>query len=107
MPSQTFDIVKIDVEGHELKVLEGGRQFFRNSADVVIVEIALMRDPCFMEQSLFKLFAFFDEAGFYFINLFDVHPTGRDDVMIAQFDCVFRSKRFARTTSNEGWAPPA
>jgi len=106
LPSQHFDIVKIDVEGHEINVLDGGTQFFRSSVDVVIVEVAMTRDPSIMDQSIFKLFAYFDEAGFSFVNLFDMHPTGRDDVMLAQFDCVFRSKRFAQTPSVRGPRPP-
>jgi len=94
LPSRRFDIVKIDVEGHEQKVLAGGAEFFRTSADVVIIEMALMRDQVPTEQGMFEIFRFFHEAGFYFVNLFDLHPSGRDDVMVAQFDCVFRSKRF-------------
>jgi FkbM family methyltransferase len=94
LPSRRFDIVKVDVEGHELKVLNGGEKFFRRSVDVVVIEIALMRDQVPTEQDMFKIFDFFDVAGFYFVNLFDLHRSSRDDVMVAQFDCVFRSKGF-------------
>jgi hypothetical protein len=62
-----------------------------------MIEMALMRDQVPIEQGLFKVFEFFDAAGFYFVNLFDLHRSTRDDVMVAQFDCVFRSKTFRAT----------
>ena len=39
LPSQKIDIMKIDVEGHEINVLKGGRNFISENVDVVIVEV--------------------------------------------------------------------
>lgn len=94
LSTKHFDIVKIDVEGHELKVLQGGEAFLQSSVTFLILELALMRDPSVTDQAIFKIFAFLDKAGFHLVNLMDVHHVDRTDVMIAQFDCVFRNKRF-------------
>ena len=94
LPTKHFDIVKIDVEGHELKVLQGGGAFFQSSVDFLILEMSMMRDPSVTDQNIFKIFSFLDKAGFCLVNLIDVHHVDRTDVMIAQFDCIFRNKRF-------------
>lgn len=94
LPTTHFDIVKIDVEGHELKVLWGGAAFFESSVDFLILEMAMMRDPSVTDQNIFKIFSFLDKLGFFLVNLIDVHHVDRTDVMIAQFDCIFRNKRF-------------
>jgi FkbM family methyltransferase len=91
-PSQKFDIVKIDVEGHELNVLRGGKKFFSNNVDVIIIEISLMRDPSWNEQAVFDIFAFLKDAGFRLVNVMDLYYAEDKAVQLAQMDCVFRHK---------------
>ena len=66
-----IDIVKIDVEGTELEVIEGGRETFKNKVDNVFVELSLLRrnreSPYCIE--ICKLLY---DLGFMLINLYDV-----------------------------------
>lgn len=91
-PNQKFDIVKIDVEGHELSVLQGGKNFFSSNVDVIIIEISLMRDPSWNEQAIFDIFAFLKDAGFRLVNVTDLYYAEDKAVQLAQMDCVFRHK---------------
>jgi FkbM family methyltransferase len=89
-PSKRIDIMKIDVEGHELEVLKGGFQFISNNVDIIIIEISLMRDHCWENQAIFEIFALLKSAGFRFLNAFDLHHTSDGSVVLVQMDCVFR-----------------
>jgi FkbM family methyltransferase len=66
-----IDIMKIDVEGVELEVIEGGRETFKNKVDNVFIELSFLRrdreSPYWVEicKSLYDL-------GFMLINLYDV-----------------------------------
>lgn len=90
-PRQKFDIVKIDVEGHELNVLRGGKKFFSNNVDVIIIEISLMRDQSWNEQAVFDIFAFLKETGFALVNVMDLYYAKDKAVQLIQMDCVFRN----------------
>lgn len=92
---QKIDVMKIDVEGHELNVLKGGMNFIRDRVDTIIIEISLMRDQSWEEQSVAKIFTLLDGLGFKLINLFDIHHVsngGDKNLMCVQVDCVFRHK---------------
>lgn len=92
-PIDKIDVLKIDVEGHEVLVLKGGRNFIANNVDVIIIEISLMRDASWESQALFEIFCILQEAGFRLINVMDVHRSKANGSMLAQMDCVFRHKR--------------
>ena len=92
-PTCNIDIMKIDVEGFELNVLNGGRKFIAEHVDVIIIEISLMRDVAWEEQSVFDIFSIMKDAGFCLVNVFDVHHIEHKSVMLAQMDCVFRHTR--------------
>lgn len=93
LPSHIIDIMKIDVEGHEINVLRGGRNFISNNVDVIIIEISLMRDPCLRSQAVFEIFKFFNEIGFCLLNVMDLHYTENKEIQLAQMDCVFRNTK--------------
>lgn len=96
------DIMKIDVEGHELQVLRGGEAFLRDRVDIVLVEISLMRDQSWEEQSVFDIFALMKRLGFCLINVIDLHHSQQADMLLAQMDCVFRKhSRLTMPTSQE------
>ena len=97
-PTKKIDILKIDVEGHELQVLEGGKEFIRSSVDVIIVEISLMRDQLWEQQSIVEIFDLLDDLGFRLINLFDLCRSHDQSMMLIQMDCVFRRKSNLRLT---------
>jgi len=94
LPSQKIDILKIDVEGHEMKVLHGGVNFIKNNVDVVLIEVSFMRDNSLSEQSIFKIFSFFEEIGFSLLNILDLHHVEDGPMQIVQMDCVFRNRKF-------------
>jgi len=96
LPSRHFDIVKIDVEGSELAVLKGGKQFFSECVDLIIMEISFQREFDQKKQSVFEIFDILNVLGYGLINMFDVYNMTYDqddvwdDTMITQIDCVFR-----------------
>jgi FkbM family methyltransferase len=89
---QKIDVMKVDVEGHELSVLMGGIDFIRDRVDTIIIEISLMRDQSWEQQSVSKIFSLMDRLGFRLINLFDIHniKSRNKNMMCVQVDCVFR-----------------
>ena len=93
-PSQKIDIMKIDVEGHELNVLKGGASFISKSVDVVIIEISLMRDESLNNQAVFEIFSFFNSSGFSLLNVMDLHHIENQSMQLVQMDCVFRNKKY-------------
>lgn len=97
-PNQKIDIMKIDVEGHELNVLKGGASFIANNVKVVIIEISLMRDQSIGNQAVFEIFNFFNEIGFCLVNVMDLHHIDNKPIQLVQMDCVFRNKKFFSVT---------
>ena len=90
--SQKIDILKIDVEGHELNVLKGGIQFISKNVDVIIIEISLMRDQSWDHQAVFEIFSLLNEIGFCLINIMDLHHAKDSEMLLVQMDCVFRHR---------------
>lgn len=87
------DVMKIDVEGHELNVLKGGAEFIRSKVDVVIVELSFMRDSSWADQSVSSIMSFMHDLGFRLINIFDIHNANNPkhpNLMCVQVDAVFR-----------------
>lgn len=91
-PTDHIDIMKIDVEGFELNVLKGGAKFISTSVDTIIIEVALMRDINWNQQSILNLFNFLKDLGFCIINIVDLHYSDSSDMMLVQMDCIFRHK---------------
>jgi FkbM family methyltransferase len=86
------DIMKIDVEGHELQVLAGGETFLRDRVDTVLIEISLVRDQSWERQSVFDVFATMNRLGFCLVNVMDLYRSHDPDVLLVQMDCVFRKR---------------
>lgn len=91
-PAKLIDIMKIDVEGHELKVLKGGIQFLSKSVDTIIIEIALQRDNSWENQSVFEIFSLLHSLGFCLINCIDLNYANNSNLILVQMDCIFRHK---------------
>lgn len=93
LPAQYIDIMKIDVEGYELAVLNGGAKFIEHNVDTIIIEIALMRDASWDRQGIFDIFHILNKMGFRLINIIDLcHVHGDSNMMLVQMDCIFRKK---------------
>ncbi|MCG7849297.1 MAG: FkbM family methyltransferase [ANME-2 cluster archaeon] len=89
-PTNYIDIMKIDVEGYELNVLNGGREFIKDHVDTIIIEIALMRDQSWNEQAIVDIFITLKSLGFCLINIIDLHHSDDSSMMLVQMDCIFR-----------------
>lgn len=96
LPSADIDVLKIDVEGHELNVLKGGEKFIKSSVDTILIEVAFQRDPSWEKQSFLDIFNLLESWGFRLVNVYDVASTtsvaSPEDMLVAQMDCVFRHK---------------
>ena len=87
--NETFDLIKIDVQGAELKVLEGAKELIKNTA-FIIMEMPFMcqfneNTPSFLEHIL-KL----DEIGFIVYDIIDQHRS--DETLLFQIDVCFINK---------------
>jgi len=92
-PSKNIDIVKIDVEGHEIELLKGGAEFFSNFVDTIIIEVSFQRDTSWDNQLSLQIFNLLNDYGFSLINIFDVYNAdSSQDMMVTQIDCVFRHR---------------
>lgn len=95
-PTAAIDVLKIDVEGHELNVLRGGEKFIRNNVDTILIEASFQRDSSWEKQSFLEIFNLLESWGFRLVNLYDVwgftNLNSPEDMLIAQIDCVFRHK---------------
>jgi FkbM family methyltransferase len=89
-PCDRIDVMKIDVEGHELDVLKGGAQFISTRVDFIIIEVSLMRDQSWKDQAIFEIFEIMKKAGFRLLNIMDLHRTSDGSALLTQMDCVFR-----------------
>jgi len=88
-----IDILKIDVEGTELEVIEGGRETFRNKVDNLFIELSFLRrnreSPYWVE--ICKLLY---DLGFMLINVYDVARYVEDGKQyVAQMDAFFAKRK--------------
>lgn len=85
-----IDLVKIDVEGVELKILNGGLSTLTNLVDTVIVEMSFVRSPR-KNGEFIKIFQVMHDCGFAPALVYDLaHADATTDWKLAQFDCVFK-----------------
>ena len=90
-PSNKIDVMKIDVEGFELNVLQGGYNFISANVDVIMIEIAPYRIDDFNLNYVSSIFEFMKSAGFSLINVYDLESiNGHPSLLLGQMDCVFR-----------------
>lgn len=92
-PTDYIDIMKIDVEGYELNVINGGLKFIKDHVDTIIIEIALMRDQSWCEQAINDIFITLKSLGFSLINIIDLHHSDDSCTMLVQMDCIFRKNK--------------
>lgn len=85
-----IDLVKIDVEGVEQQILNGGAETFSTKVDTVVTEVSFVRNP--RESGEFiKLFKIMHEYGFAPAEIYDLaHVKDAGEWKLVQLDCVFR-----------------
>ena len=83
-------LLKIDTEGHELKVLRGAQSVLR-ATEVVIAEVSMAKR--FEEGYEFEdIILFMKESGFYLLTFLDItHPSGGLRPRFA--DVVYKRRR--------------
>ncbi len=100
LSTTSVDILKIDVEGFELNVLRGGREFIKNNVDTIMIEVSFQRDSSWESQTIVDIFILLRDLGFRLINIYDLYNQKgveaekyTSHMMVTQMDCVFRNKR--------------
>jgi len=86
VPEQTFDILKIDVQGAELDVINGGIEFLKRHT-FVLAEVALTdynKGAPLAKDVVSRL----EELGFYVADCLEEHIVGNQAI---QIDLLFRS----------------
>ena len=81
------NLIKIDVQGAELKVLEGLDESI-NNFEVIILEVSIHqynKDAPLFDQVL----NFMIKKNFKLYDIFDLKRLGNDKSFLLQFDCIF------------------
>ena len=85
--NQSNNLIKLDVQGSELKILDGLRDKI-NSFEVIILEVSIHNynkdSPLFYE-----VINFMNEKSYRLYDLFDLKRLGDNKSFLVQFDCVF------------------
>ena len=87
---QTNNLIKLDVQGSELKVLEGLKETI-NAFEVIILEVSIHNYN--KDSPLFdKVMNYMNEKDYRLYDLFDLKRLGNNESFLVQFDCVFVRK---------------
>ena len=90
LKNQTNNLIKLDVQGSELKVLEGLKDTI-NSFEVIILEVSIHNYN--KDSPLFdKVMNYMNEKNYRLYDLFDLKRLGNNNSFLVQFDCVFVRK---------------
>lgn len=78
------DLLKIDAEGLDLKVLEGAKKTLMQNTEVVLVEVGVMCKV--INNSALKVLKTMDELGFRFFDITDLNrPFGNKVLWLCEF----------------------
>ena len=87
LKNQNNNLIKLDVQGSELKVLEGLKDTI-NSFEVTILEVSIHNYN--KDSPLFdKVMNYMNEKNYRLYDLFDLKRLGNNNSFLVQFDCVF------------------
>lgn len=86
--NKRINLLKIDVQGNELRVLDGCKEFFANKfIDIILIEILVA--PTYKSQSkISQLFNFFENYNFDLFGIYDIEKSNKYG-KIQQFDALF------------------
>ena len=88
--NQTYNIIKLDVQGSELDILKGG-MIFMERADFILSECSLVEynvgGPSFDEQ-----LEFFNNNNFNFVDIIDLLYDKKGQLI--QMDVLFQNNNF-------------
>jgi FkbM family methyltransferase len=86
---ETFDLIKIDVQGAELNVLEGGKKMIQNTS-FIILEMPFMGQYNTNTPNFLTHIQKMDQLGFVPYDIVDQHRC--DDTLLFQLDMCFINK---------------
>ncbi|MFX0140086.1 MAG: FkbM family methyltransferase [Candidatus Hodarchaeota archaeon] len=87
-----IDIIKIDVEGVEYELLQGGKDSFKNIIDKILIEISLIRKGL-KSDNINSIFNFLYENDFYLRNIYQFgRNTIENKEFVTSIDCLFEKK---------------
>ena len=87
LKNHSNNLIKLDVQGAELKVLDGLKEII-NAFEVIILEVSLHNYN--KDSPLFdKVMKYMNDKGFKLYDLFDLKRLGNNESFLVQFDCVF------------------
>ncbi|MDO1448843.1 FkbM family methyltransferase [Rhodocytophaga aerolata] len=95
-------ILKVDVQGYEIQVLEGG-SLVMQQAEVVVLESSLFK---FMKEGVdfYEIIHYMKQKGFVVYDMVEGHNRPLDDAL-AQVDLVFVKEK-GQLRNNHNWATP-
>ena len=82
-------LLKIDVEGAELNVLKGGKDFLAKQVSAIIIEFAFNRGTERINQVMDLL----QKSGFQLMNVFDICRSPAPENVLVQLDAVYIKKQ--------------
>lgn len=80
-----IDLIKIDVEGAEIDVLEGGREAFKNKIDNVFIEISPHRFFPRSTAHMISVFNFLNACGFIFVDKYEDFFFSKDKTLLKEY----------------------
>ena len=86
---RVFDLVKIDVQGAEIEVLEGGKETFKETT-FIILELPFMGQYNSNTKNLFEHIKKLDDMGFVPYDIVDQHR--HQETLLFQVDMCFIKK---------------
>ncbi len=91
---QQIDLIKLDVQGSELDILNGGEEVVKKSL-FVLAEVSLLpynQGAPTIEEVVDKL----SQLGFDIVDIIEYHKIGKD--IYFQLDLLFKNSRYKNTT---------
>lgn len=94
LDEEPYDLLKIDVDGHDFKVIQGAQNYIERHKPLVIFEIAML-NHALVNTDLREVFHFFDSRGYHIFREDDLsspcHPL---DIFLQKADVTDRSWNF-------------
>ena len=86
-PNDKFDLIKIDVQGSEIEVIEGGKSIIKNSS-FLLVELSLQN----YNEGAPKLLEVINKLNEYNFELIDIIDRNYRNNVLVQIDGIFKNK---------------